>query len=268
MKISVVIPSRNREELLKRAIASVEMQGHFIEVIIIDNMSDKPIIHDLQDQRSKLRLIRNEEVMSAAQNRNIGINAAIGDIICFLDDDDEYLPGKFDSIVEALTADETLDFVYASTVIKGPNNRVIGVASGPCEINNYLLWRYIHCNALAVRKSVFSTHMFDENMGTYEDVKFVGDLIKHFHGAQIEGEHAIWYRDGRSDQLTKRNFSRSKLNWKILCVTFKTEIDANRYLRALYYRKMAILFLISFDLLASIKYGIEGFRKSTPCEPA
>lgn len=264
MKISVVIPSRNREELLKRAIASVEMQGHLAEVIIIDNMSDVPITNDFQNQLCTLRIIRNEKVMSAAKNRNLGINVATGDVICFLDDDDEYLPGKFDSIVEALTADETLDFVYASTVMKGPDNGVLGVASGPCEINHYLLWRYMHCNAMAVRKYVFSTHMFDENMGTYEDVKFAGNLIKHFHGAQIEEDHAIWYRDDRSDQLTKRNFSRSKLNWEILCVTFKPEIDANQYLRTIYYRKMALLCLIRFDLLGAIKYGIDGFRKPTP----
>lgn len=254
MRISVVIPTRDRHALLSRAIRSVECQNHPAEIIIVDNLSEPPIAADQFHGRCKIRVIRNEKPLTAAINRNIGIKAAASDIVCFLDDDDEYLPRKFNDILNYLGKDTSLDFVYAGTQMKGPGGELMGIANGPCEIKSYLFWRFMHCNSMAIRKRVFETQMFNENMSTFEDVEFAGRLIRGFKGTQIDEEHAIWYRDGRSDQLTNRNFARSKTNWEILCETFQTEISADPDLRRLYYHKMALLCLMRGDISGAIKY--------------
>lgn len=260
MLISIVIASRNRDSLLRRAVRSIEAQGHDPEIVIIDNVSDVPITASVGQASTNIRIVRNERITSAAVSRNIGIDAASGEIVCFLDDDDVYLPGKFDDIVRTFKGEESLDFAYGATVMQGVGDEVLGLCSGPCAIEPFLRWRYMHMNAIAVRREVFATHRFNEEMGTYEDVEFAGNLIRNFQGAEIEAKHAIWYRDNRPDQLTNRNLGRSRVNWKILCTTFRKEIDASADLRHFYYRKMALLCLVTGDVVGAARYGIARYR--------
>ena len=94
MRVSVVITTRNRAELLKRAIDSVlSQQGVDLELVVVDDGSedDTPaVLAAIRDER--LRAIRRTNGgLSAA--RNTGIAAVSGDWVAFLDDDDMALPG-------------------------------------------------------------------------------------------------------------------------------------------------------------------------------
>jgi len=112
--VSVIIPTRNRLEFLKAALASVYCQSYkAIEIIVIDEQSsdDTPAFLQQEYTEGKLRFIRNEEPKGAANARNIGIAAALGTFIAFLDDDDEWMPQKIEKQV-ALFADEEVGLVY------------------------------------------------------------------------------------------------------------------------------------------------------------
>ncbi len=75
-KISVIIPTCNRPELLKKAIASVERQTYRnVELIVIDD---------------------GETRLGGGAARNKGIRQATGDYIAFLDDDDQWMPDKLE----------------------------------------------------------------------------------------------------------------------------------------------------------------------------
>ena len=93
MNISVVIPTYNRYELLKRAVASVMAQTYPpSEIIIIDDGSidnTAQIEQDFQDLRYYYQ--ENAGVSSA---RNIGIQKAQNEWIAFLDSDDEWHKNK------------------------------------------------------------------------------------------------------------------------------------------------------------------------------
>lgn len=94
--VSVVIPSRNRNQLLRNAIGSVLRQTHGnVEVIVVDDGSTddtQAVVQGMGDAR--VRYIRHESSRGASVARNTGIRAARGAIIGFLDDDDEWLPAK------------------------------------------------------------------------------------------------------------------------------------------------------------------------------
>jgi glycosyltransferase involved in cell wall biosynthesis len=89
---SIVLPTYNRPELLRRAVSSVCRQTfRDFELIVVDDGSTVPCCSTLPDLRdARIRLIRNPSNMGAAGARNVGIRSARGRYISFIDDDDEY----------------------------------------------------------------------------------------------------------------------------------------------------------------------------------
>ncbi len=94
--VTVVIPTLNRANLLRRALTSVFAQTHTdLEVIVVVDGPDHATIAMLQDiDDPRLQVIVNPRSLTAAGARNVGIDTATGKWIAFLDDDDEWLPNK------------------------------------------------------------------------------------------------------------------------------------------------------------------------------
>jgi glycosyltransferase involved in cell wall biosynthesis len=87
---SIILPTRDRAAMLRRAVSSVCRQSFpDFELIIVDDGSAECHAADLPSD-PRIRIIRNSVSLGAAQARNIGIEAAQGTYISFLDDDDEY----------------------------------------------------------------------------------------------------------------------------------------------------------------------------------
>ncbi|MES2142417.1 MAG: glycosyltransferase family 2 protein [Pseudomonadota bacterium] len=91
---SIILTTYNRSHFLPRAIRSVLQQAFTnFELIIIDDCSidnTKQIITEFTDNRiTYIQQTYNQGVSNA---RNLGIEQAHGEYICFLDDDDEYHP--------------------------------------------------------------------------------------------------------------------------------------------------------------------------------
>jgi len=101
--VSVIIPTHNRAGLLPRAINSVLSQTYKnYEIIIIDDGSSDNTQEILSGFASnKLRILKNEMPKGACNARNRGIKAAAGDLLAFLDDDDEYLPVYLEEMTNA-----------------------------------------------------------------------------------------------------------------------------------------------------------------------
>lgn len=119
--ISVVIPTYSRNDTLKRAIGSVLCQTHEnLEVIVVDDnpadsewrKSTESIMAECKDKR--IRYIQNARNMGGGLSRNEGINAAKGEYVAFLDDDDEYLPERLEKQLKvfAESNNEKLALVY------------------------------------------------------------------------------------------------------------------------------------------------------------
>ncbi|MXQ12887.1 glycosyltransferase family 2 protein [Microvirga makkahensis] len=94
--ISVVIPTFNRQEATLRAINSALRQFRKPEeIIVVDDASAPPfsLAHpSLQDPC--IRVINLPSNQGAAAARQAGVDAAAGDLIAFLDSDDQWLPEK------------------------------------------------------------------------------------------------------------------------------------------------------------------------------
>src|SRR5215471_8294141 len=98
--LSIVIPCHNYGRYLGDAIASVLQQEGPVEnaevLIIDDHSSDLDTLQALsywETADPRVRVIYNRDRMGAATTRNLGISAAAGEWIAFLDADDVWTPG-------------------------------------------------------------------------------------------------------------------------------------------------------------------------------
>ncbi|MET7752423.1 glycosyltransferase family 2 protein [Micromonospora sp. NPDC005367] len=112
--VSVVVPTRDRPELLRAAVRAVLDQEHPgpIEVVVVHDQSEPDrSLEDLSRPDRRVRVIRNERTPGLAGARNAGTLAAEGELIAFCDDDDEWLPGKLAAQVAAIAAAPDAEFV-------------------------------------------------------------------------------------------------------------------------------------------------------------
>ncbi|MEJ1962190.1 MAG: glycosyltransferase family 2 protein [Gammaproteobacteria bacterium] len=114
---SVVIPTFNRPSMLKRAVLSVLAQSYSrFEVIVVDDGSSTPCDAVLRELGSPcVRLLRSEHNRGQGAARNLGIEAARGDYIAFLDDDDQLQVSFLEASYSALrSADSRCAFSWCS----------------------------------------------------------------------------------------------------------------------------------------------------------
>lgn len=125
-QISVVIPTCDRWPLLvARALpAALEQEGVDHEVIVVDDGSTDgtATLAELADPR--LRVVRRERPGGMALARNAGLEAARGEWVAFLDDDDVWSPRKLHAQLETAQA-EKADWVYAAAIAVDEHRAVL-----------------------------------------------------------------------------------------------------------------------------------------------
>lgn len=111
-KVSAIITTRNRLELLKRAIDSVMAQTYpDVECIVVDDASTDDTPEYCQSLPVRYIRISPSESCGGNHARNVGIKAAQGEYVEFLDDDDYWLPQKTEKQVR-LMEEKQCSLVY------------------------------------------------------------------------------------------------------------------------------------------------------------
>lgn len=90
-KISIIVPVYNAEEYLDECVSSIVNQTHLdIEILLIDdgsNDNSKSICLSWQEKDNRIKVISKEN-QGVSATRNLGIENACGDYVCFVDSDD------------------------------------------------------------------------------------------------------------------------------------------------------------------------------------
>lgn len=183
--ISVIIPTRNRRELLLRAIDSVLRQTHAdLEVIVVDDAStdgSQSAVLEIGDER--VQYVRLPEQSGACAARNRGLDMARGEYIAFQDSDDVFHEDKLEKQLEYLL--ET-----GADVVACAMNRVrqdgAREAFPPNAENRELTFRELLmenlCSTQCIlgRAEVFQGVRFDEQLPRLQDWDLMLRLTRQF----------------------------------------------------------------------------------------
>ena len=132
--ISIIIPTYNNEDTIDRAIVSVIEQSYKDwELIIVNDCSKDSTLSIVESYKArlgdKLTVITNTENSGAGISRKVGLDAAKGDFITFLDSDD-FFTNSFLEMNVTLQKQHDSDIVYTSTIILYPQGVVENVSCG------------------------------------------------------------------------------------------------------------------------------------------
>ena len=125
--VSVITPTFNRAKLIGRAIKSVLAQTYedFELIIVDDNSTDdtQQVVASFADER--IRYLRQEHNQGQNPALNMGVRAARGQKIAFLDSDDEWLPTYLERMLEVFAQDKTLGMVYTDMFGASPEGMLV-----------------------------------------------------------------------------------------------------------------------------------------------
>jgi glycosyltransferase involved in cell wall biosynthesis len=122
VRVSVVVPTRARPELLREALASIraaESPTMSLEILVCDNGNGEGAAPAQEYGARYLTVTR----QNAAAARNAGILAATGHYIAFLDDDDLWLPTGLSPRIALLEAHPELDAAVGQTMMTDEQRR-------------------------------------------------------------------------------------------------------------------------------------------------
>ena len=113
-KVSVIVPTHNRADLIEYSIRSVLAQTYpDFELLVVDNGSTdstRSVVDGIGDPR--IRYIYQENSGGPAGPRNTGIRESRGEYVAFLDSDDLWVPTKLARQVEVLEKRPAVGLVY------------------------------------------------------------------------------------------------------------------------------------------------------------
>ena len=178
--VSVIIPNKNRAELLREALRSVTEQTVPVhEIIVSDNLSTDESV-DVVKSFKGVKIIE-----KAFKNQSIARNAAValatGEYIALLDSDDLWLPTKIEEHMAFIESQPEFSFTYTDATVldmthKEPRHSYVynyqkeNAYQGniaPKLLNEY---NVIPTSTVMVKRAIFlEVGGFDENLSYHED---------------------------------------------------------------------------------------------------
>jgi len=118
--VGVVVPTRDRPEMLREALAAIRDQDYpgRVETVVVFDQSDPDTDLVTSDPLRPVRVVGNDRSAGLAGARNCGILHADTELIAFCDDDDTWLPGKLSRQVAALTAEPEAQLVCTGIQVR------------------------------------------------------------------------------------------------------------------------------------------------------
>lgn len=202
-RVSVILPTFNRERTIGRALESVLNQtGVSFEIIIVDDASTDNTLKAISDylDDDRVRLVRNTVTSGGAAARNRGLEVARGELIAFQDSDDEWLSGKLALQVERL---DQCGPEYAgnyTSFIRVANNqaqylpRIPASEAGGSIFRALIRQNHITTQALLLRRSVVEeVGGFDRELPRFQDWDLALRIASRWLIAYIDQPTVVLY---------------------------------------------------------------------------
>jgi glycosyltransferase involved in cell wall biosynthesis len=184
--VSVYLPTRNRETLLRRAVDSVLDQTYpSIELIVVnDGSSDETFdyLEALARRDPRVEVIHNASSLGAPRSRNLAIQAARGEFVTGLDDDDRFHPERIGELVQHWRiierAGEPFSCLFTQDVIENGTGEVGTSKPGTVEWRDLFFFNTIGNQVFARRQAFIDAGLFDDEMPAWQDVDLFIRILK------------------------------------------------------------------------------------------
>ena len=208
--VSVIIPTHNRPDRLRLALASVLNQDYRDFQIIVVNDGASPVDEVVAElnKEGRITLITHDRNRGLAASRNTGLRQASGKYVCYLDDDDRFLPHHLRTLVSHLeTTKSRVVYADAWRVHEAMDGeRLIEVRrdrpySEPFNPHQLLIGNYIPVLSLMHERALLDeAGYFDESLFVHEDWDLwirMATCCEFTHIAECTAEFT-WRTDGSS----------------------------------------------------------------------
>lgn len=214
-KVTAIVPTYNRPELLARALASIRNQRYQnIEIVVVNDAGTDvgPVVADNCGPRP-CRLIHHEHNRGLAAARNTALRAARGKIMAYLDDDDTWLPDHVARLVAVLRS-PGVQFAYTQadfvTETHHEGQYTLLERSRPYAGMAYSReWlhvvNYIPVNTWGHWQHVLDeVGYFDERLSNHEDWDFLLRCARNYDIRQIAATTVQVHQRVHSDNMLRR----------------------------------------------------------------
>ncbi len=156
--VSIIIPTHNRPDFLKKTIQSIVDQSYKnIEIIIVSNgynLANKAVVTSFSDPR--IIYVEQENSGGPAAPRNHGIRLSKGELIAFCDDDDLWMPDKLIKQVSILLQNKDHDVCYTKMLRFDETGQEWGVPheGSTADLNSLLYINTVPISSLIIRKKL------------------------------------------------------------------------------------------------------------------
>jgi glycosyltransferase involved in cell wall biosynthesis len=177
-RVSIVIPTRDRAALVVEAVESVLRQTfRDFEVLVCDDGSSDDTADRIAAFGASVRFLKLDAAGRPGAPRNRGVEAARGELVAFLDDDDLWEPEKLMRQIEALERAPHADLAYTDRRILYEDGSTSAPVLRPSArrsrrlLDLALAGEFPHlCTVLVRRRLLESIGGFDERLLTGEDL--------------------------------------------------------------------------------------------------
>lgn len=272
MKISIIMPTYNRAFIIKRAVDSVISQTYSDwELIIIDDGSSdntQEVIKPYTD--SRITYIGHNQNKGVNFARNFGLSKCTGEVITFLDSDDEFLPYTLAHIHEYIKKYSSYKIFAFPT--KTENNIVsCKLRKEICtpDYTDILAGKYSGEFLMVIKKEILPFAIFPEYVSGFEGITWM-KLIKQFSIIYINDILRIYWQDTQSilryDKLSDEKIKNNLLGYKVYL-----ELFDDKDIRGLAVRSMKAYCLAKFGyydiLLKNYREGLKSSLKAFITNP-
>jgi tetratricopeptide (TPR) repeat protein len=184
-RISVVVRSMARGSLAA-ALDTIAAQdyGNIETVVVAASGASHPA------PKAGIRFVASDVPLSRPLAANAGLDAATGDYVTFLDDDDSIASDHVSGLVAALAPDAGVVHSYARAVFRDGRSERIGRPTGPMQLYER---SYIHLSTALVARSLDAR--FDPQFDILEDWDWFLSLAQRTRFRFVPRETFVWNAD-------------------------------------------------------------------------
>lgn len=263
--VSIIMPVFNRKEVVLNAINSVLNQTYAdFELIIVDDASSdgtKELLNSI-DHR-KIRVFTHETNLGSSYARNTGLKKSKGDIIMYLDSDNEWDSKYIETMVGAFNELPDADAVYSGQLIYDNCEEPISMRFG--AFNKSLLHNanYIDINCFCHKRHVLDElGRFDETLNRMVDWDFILRISNSFKIYSVPVLLSKYYETRVNNRITTNTASNislfnSNVNY-IKKIREKNKMESK--FKGKLNRKVSII-IPNFNSLSNLRECIRSIQK-------